>query len=148
MRHALDVIATVEIHFHVSFFFQDICSIINRCFFKYNFMMVFISVCSPHYYGSECNTPCGQCRGDDLCENMTGHCPNGCKQHWTSIRCDSKQFATRRIKQTLMRITNMKMFEYVLNIWIVFFNKKSFLQTIKNIFERKKARGPNRIPDK
>ena len=79
-------------------------------------MMVFISVCSPHYYGSECNTPCGQCRGDDLCDKMTGHCPNGCKQHWTSVRCDSRQFATRRIKQTLMRITNIKLFEYVLKI--------------------------------
>ena len=44
--------------------------------------------CSPHYYGSDCNTPCGQCTGDDVCNNMTGHCPNGCRQHWTGQNCD------------------------------------------------------------
>ena len=48
-------------------------------------------VCSPHYYGSDCDIPCGQCRGNDVCHNVTGHCPNGCKQHWTGPRCDGKQ---------------------------------------------------------
>ena len=54
--------------------------------------MIFV-VCSPHYYGSDCNTPCGKCRGDDVCHNVTGQCPNGCKPHWTGTRCDGKYLA-------------------------------------------------------
>ena len=48
-------------------------------------------VCSAHYYGSNCNIPCGQCTGDDVCDNVTGHCPNGCKPHWTGPTCDGNQ---------------------------------------------------------
>ena len=33
-----------------------------------------------------CNTPCGQCRGD-VCSNVTGYCPHGCKSHWTGLKC-------------------------------------------------------------
>ena len=47
-------------------------------------------VCTPGYYGSDCNTPCGRCLGDDVCHNVTGYCPNGCKQHWMVLRCDGK----------------------------------------------------------
>ena len=45
-------------------------------------------VCSPYYYGSDCNTSCGHCRGDDVCNNVTGHCPHGCKQHWIGSKCN------------------------------------------------------------
>ena len=44
--------------------------------------------CAPHFYGSDCNTPCAQCRRDDVCDSVTGHCPNGCKPHWTGPWCD------------------------------------------------------------
>ena len=52
--------------------------------------MFTILVCAPHYYDNDCNTPCGQCKGDDVCDNVTGHCPHGCKPHWTGLRCDGK----------------------------------------------------------
>ena len=54
------------------------------------FDITLFAVCTPHYYGSDCNTPCGQCRGDDVCNNVTGHCPYGCKPHWTGPRCDGR----------------------------------------------------------
>ena len=47
-------------------------------------------VCAPHYYGHDCNTPCGQCRGDGVCDSVTGHCPIGCKPHWTGLKCDGR----------------------------------------------------------
>ena len=47
-------------------------------------------VCSAHFFGSDCNTPCGQCIGDDLCDSVTGHCPHGCQLHWTGPRCDGR----------------------------------------------------------
>ena len=37
--------------------------------------------CVPRYYGSDCNTPCGQCREDDVCNSVTGYCPHGCVHH-------------------------------------------------------------------
>ena len=46
-----------------------------------------ITVCVPHYYGIDCNTPCGQCR-DDVCDPVSGECHRGCKQHWVGLRCD------------------------------------------------------------
>ena len=52
--------------------------------------MVLEHVCPPHYYGSDCSIPCGYCTGDDVCDYVTGHCPNGCKPHWNGTRCDSK----------------------------------------------------------
>lgn len=50
-----------------------------------------IIVCTPHYYGRNCNTPCGQCEGDGVCDSVTGNCPNGCKQHWTPPNCEGKE---------------------------------------------------------
>ena len=52
--------------------------------------MFTISVCSPYYYGFNCNAPCGQCSGDGACNNVTGHCPCGCKPHWSGGKCDGK----------------------------------------------------------
>ena len=46
--------------------------------------------CLPNYYGSDCNTPCGQCRGDIVCNNVTGQCPYGCKPYWTGPKCDGR----------------------------------------------------------
>lgn len=34
-------------------------------------IFILFTVCSPHYYGNDCNAPCGQCRGDDICNNTT-----------------------------------------------------------------------------
>ena len=52
------------------------------------------SVCSPHYYGYNCNAPCGQCSGDGVCNNVTGDCPRGCKLHWSGPKCDGKENVT------------------------------------------------------
>ena len=53
--------------------------------------MFTISVCTPHFYGLDCNTTCGQCSGDAICNDVTGDCPYGCKPHWAGLRCDGKQ---------------------------------------------------------
>ena len=66
------------------------CSIV----LQYQHVILMIVVCVSHYYGSECNTPCGQCRGDDVCDSVTGYCPHGCKPHWTGVRCDGKNCVT------------------------------------------------------
>lgn len=51
-------------------------------------MVSTFTVCSPYYYGIDCITPCGHCRGDDVCNNVTGYCPLGCKQHWVGSKCN------------------------------------------------------------
>ena len=53
-----------------------------------------IVACDQYYYGPNCNTPCGHCRGDDVCNNETGHCPNGCKPHWMGPECNGKEIHT------------------------------------------------------
>ena len=60
----------------------------------------FVLECLPHYYGSDCNTPCGQCRGNDVCNIMTGYCPNGCKQHWSGPKCDGGYKLRNEISRT------------------------------------------------
>ena len=50
--------------------------------------MFTISVCSPYYYGLNCNALCGQCSADDMCNNVTGICLYGCKPHWMEPKCD------------------------------------------------------------
>jgi hypothetical protein len=66
-------------------------------------------VCRAEFYGAECSTPCGQCKTGDVCNNVTGVCPNGCQEHWNESRCDGKTLkyadaltilATSLVKQT------------------------------------------------
>uniref|UniRef100_A0A8W8NT92 Multiple epidermal growth factor-like domains 10 n=1 Tax=Magallana gigas TaxID=29159 RepID=A0A8W8NT92_MAGGI len=47
-----------------------------------------VMVCVDHYYGIDCNTPCGKCKNNSVCNKGTGHCPNGCQNHWTGNKCD------------------------------------------------------------
>ena len=49
-----------------------------------------VVVCPQNYYDTDCSIPCGKCKGDDVCLNVTGHCPRGCKQHWKEPKCDGK----------------------------------------------------------
>ena len=59
----------------------------NKHIFFYQ--LYFINVeCSTQYYGSNCSTPCGQCTGEDVCDNVTGLCPSGCKHNWNGTKCD------------------------------------------------------------
>ena len=68
----------------------------NHIYIHDHILILFrLKVCSPHYYGIDCNTPCGQCRGDDVCNNVTGHCPHGCKQYWNGTKCDGKKIKTK-----------------------------------------------------
>lgn len=60
--------------------------------------LAILLACTPGYYGSDCNTPCGRCLGDDVCHNVTGYCPNGCKQHWMGLRCDGKYSTKQTIE--------------------------------------------------
>ena len=32
--------------------------------------------------------------GDDVCNNVTGDCPHGCKPHWPGPKCDDKENVT------------------------------------------------------
>ena len=47
-----------------------------------------IKICVPKFYGHDSNTLCAQCRGDDVCNPVSGECPRGCKQHWAGLNCD------------------------------------------------------------
>lgn len=60
---------------------------ILRRLYKVN---IFFSVCRDQYYGSDCNTSCGHCKNDDVCNNVTGHCPRGCRRQWMGNRCDGR----------------------------------------------------------
>lgn len=51
---------------------------------------VFVSVCSDHYYGTDCNIPCGHCKNSDVCDKVTGHCPRGCQTQWQGEKCDGR----------------------------------------------------------
>lgn len=44
--------------------------------------------CSDYFFGRDCNKPCGHCRGNAPCDSVTGHCPNGCQNHWTGDMCN------------------------------------------------------------
>lgn len=57
---------------------------------QYILLHVFVLVCSDHYYGIDCKTPCGHCKNNGVCDKGTGSCPNECQNHWQGVRCDSK----------------------------------------------------------
>lgn len=73
--------------------FSDII-VRNVCLFKFKLLRLYkvnlFSVCRDQYYGSDCNTPCGHCKDDDVCNNVTGHCPRGCRRQWMGNRCDGR----------------------------------------------------------
>lgn len=50
----------------------------------------FFLVCTDGFYGSECKTVCGPCKDNDVCDKVSGRCPNGCQIHWTGDRCDGQ----------------------------------------------------------
>lgn len=47
-------------------------------------------VCPSGNYGIHCK-PCGQCSGNDVCNDENGQCPHGCKTHWNGTKCDGKK---------------------------------------------------------
>lgn len=62
------------------------------CIVNIFFIHFFLTVeCSTKYYGSNCSTPCGQCTENDVCDNVTGMCPSGCKHNWNGTKCDGKK---------------------------------------------------------
>lgn len=60
------------------------------CYQQWVLLLVFVLVCFDHYYGTDCNTPCGHCINNDVCDKGTGSCPNGCQNHWKGERCEGK----------------------------------------------------------
>lgn len=73
--------------------FSDII-VRNVCLFKIKLLRLYkvnlFSVCRDQYYGSDCNTPCGHCKDDDVCNNATGSCPGGCQTQWIGNSCDGR----------------------------------------------------------
>lgn len=69
---------------------KSVCvsSIVLLSFFNKIIFLVCILGCSEHFYGLDCNTPCGHCLNNDVCDNVTGRCPNGCQNQWTEDKCD------------------------------------------------------------
>lgn len=57
---------------------------------QYILLTVFVLVCSDHYYGTDCRTPCGRCKNNGVCDKGTGRCHDGCSIHWEGQGCDSK----------------------------------------------------------
>ncbi|KAK3580424.1 hypothetical protein CHS0354_035467 [Potamilus streckersoni] len=45
------------------------------------------SDCPDFYYGRLCNTRCSNCKEDDACDKVTGHCPRGCRIGWLGPKC-------------------------------------------------------------
>lgn len=60
------------------------------CLTAMTIITLFALVCSDHYYGTDCSTPCEHCINNDVCDKGTGSCPNGCQSHWQGERCDGK----------------------------------------------------------
>lgn len=44
-------------------------------------------VCKDGYYGVKCTEMCGACIGN-VCNQLTGNCPDGCTDNWTGKNCD------------------------------------------------------------
>merc|ERR1711994_2301 len=43
----------------------------------------------PGYYGDDCNTACGSCKDDAVCDKKNGNCPaGGCADGWSGDKCD------------------------------------------------------------
>lgn len=79
-------------------------------------IFIFFLVCSDHFYGSDCNTPCGHCKNNDVCDNVTGLCLNGCHNHWNGNKCDSKfkekNYIVKTIQISSINKTPFKLFTY------------------------------------
>lgn len=52
---------------------------------------VLILECSDHFYGSDCNTACGHCSNNDVCDKENGRCQNGCQSYWAGEKCDGRE---------------------------------------------------------
>lgn len=67
------------------------CLILNKVWWSHSYyssLKFIFLVCKEHFYDFDCNTPCGHCKDNVVCNNITGHCPNGCNNHWTGQKCD------------------------------------------------------------
>lgn len=53
------------------------------------------SECSNGYYGSDCNTVCGNCNKTfPGCIQTNGYCLHGCENdHWKTPKCDGQFFS-------------------------------------------------------
>lgn len=59
--------------------------------------MLLILECIDYFYGGDCNTTCGHCVNNGVCDKDTGQCPNGCQTHWTGNRCDGRSNIKRAL---------------------------------------------------
>ena len=55
-------------------------------------MKLYIIACPPIYYGNDCDTQCGKCAGNEMCDGDTGDCPKGCLGNWQEPECNGKTF--------------------------------------------------------
>ena len=56
------------------------------CRESYNNLSDF-SECEDRFYGTECTESCGHCSDDDVCDKLTGHCPNRCQSDFKPPLC-------------------------------------------------------------
>ena len=91
-------------------YFNTVKAMKSKYFYNFSgrtkFCVYFLVVCASDYYGLDCNKQCGQCSGDDVCNNVTGYCPHGCKPHWNGTRCDGKYLADLYYFFTVFSIKN------------------------------------------
>ncbi|XP_076448634.1 uncharacterized protein LOC143285262 [Babylonia areolata] len=45
--------------------------------------------CPRYLYGQDCGQHCGHCKNDDVCNVVTGNCPDGCDDGYDGLRCDT-----------------------------------------------------------
>ncbi|KAH3866399.1 hypothetical protein DPMN_029461 [Dreissena polymorpha] len=46
--------------------------------------------CNDGKYGDACLQDCGSCANDDVCDHVTGRCPNGCSDGWLNDTCQTE----------------------------------------------------------
>ena len=62
-----------------------------------------IAVCDPDTYGKDCAQQCGFC-SNCLCSPINGSCLQGCRNGWTSIKCNIGMFERKQNERPLSRL--------------------------------------------
>ena len=48
-------------------------------------------MCIRDSYGNDCNTQCGKCAGNEMCDVNSGDCTEGCRGNWQEPKCYGKE---------------------------------------------------------
>ena len=94
--------------------------------FEISFIVIIEHFCRPYFYGSNCSTPCGQCKGSAVCDDEFGYCSLGCKPHWIGSRCDGEK---KIVKYSKLESTKTR--KCSSGLWNIYINALYKLNMIK-----------------